>query len=85
MSREPPPRNIRIQSEETEPKRDVSETDALEMLNTGQEPFELKPERLSRLAKSDSRKRLIAGQPRCHTPVNVRRTIDQLVVGHFPL
>jgi hypothetical protein len=45
--------------------------------------FKLDRSDLLRLAKSDSRKCLIAGLLRRHYPVRVQWLSDQLVMGHF--
>ncbi len=69
--------------EELEQKRDLSEAAATEVLNKCLAYFKLDQSDLSRLAKSDSRKFLIAGLLRYHYPVRAQWVGAQLVMGHF--
>ena len=69
--------------EEREQKRDLSEAAATEVLNKCLIHFKLESSDLSRLAKSDPRKFLIAGLLRYHYPVRAQWVSEQLVMGHF--
>lgn len=69
--------------EEREQKRDLSQAAARAVLERCLEHFGLEPSGLSKLAKSDPRKLLIAGLLRYHYPVRVQWVSEQLVMGHF--
>jgi hypothetical protein len=64
-------------------KRELGEAAAPEVLSKCLAYFELESSDLSQLAKSDSRKFLIAGLLRYHFPVRVRWVSERLVMGHF--
>jgi len=69
--------------EELEQKRDLSEAAATCVLDECLSYYKLSRSDLSRLAKSDPRKLLIAGLLRYHYPVRVQWVSNQLQMGHF--
>ena len=69
--------------EELEQKRELSEAAANKVLGECLSHFGLEFSDLSKLAKSDPRKFLIAGLLRYHYPVRARWVSEKLVMGHF--
>lgn len=69
--------------EELEQKRELSEAAAMVVLNQCLNYFKLDAAELPGLAKSDSRKFLMAGLLRYYYPVRVQWVSDQLSMGHF--
>jgi hypothetical protein len=68
---------------DAEQKRDLTEAAANAVLDQCLTHFKLRPEDLTRIAKSAPEKMLIAGLLRYHYPVRTEWVSERLVMGHF--